>query len=374
LDTKPNILIFSLAYPPFIGGAELAVKEITDRLPEISFTMITANLDGRQPQRQQIGNVSVHRIGRGKMSKLLFPVIASRYAVELAARQKFTAVWGIMANQAGLAALFFKKKFPAVPYVLTLQEGDSLRQIWVKTWWLRPLYKSIYRRADRIQAISRYLGERARKLGFVGQLEIIPNGVDLRRFTPADTTQRQAIRAKLGIAPEQRIVISASRLVWKNGLDTLIRSMRDLDANLLLLGTGELEAKLRSLALEVGLNGRITFVGHVAHDQLPDYLRAADVFVRPSRSEGFGSAFLESMAVGTPVVATRIGGIPDFLLDGQNGLFCEVNNPRDLSQKLEQIFSDSELQTRLAQGGIATAKEYDWIGISAKMNSLLKFS
>src|SRR3989344_2488310 len=125
-----RILIFSLAYLPFIGGAELAVKEITNRIKDLDFDLITVNLDGRQKPEEKIGNVLVYRLGRHKLAKYFFPILAYRQARRLYAQKPYDAIWAIMANQAGLAALFFKRRFPAVKYLLTLQEGDSLKSIW----------------------------------------------------------------------------------------------------------------------------------------------------------------------------------------------------------------------------------------------------
>src|SRR3989338_8514984 len=149
-----RILIFSLAYRPFIGGAEIAVEEITKRINDAAFDLLTVNLDGRQKPVEKVGNVLVYRLGRNKLAKYFFPFLAYRQARRLHAQKPYDAIWAIMANQAGLAAWKFKKKFPRVKYLLTLQEGDSLKSIWWRTWFMRGIYKAIYRRADHIQAIS----------------------------------------------------------------------------------------------------------------------------------------------------------------------------------------------------------------------------
>ena len=158
-----KILIFSLAYFPFVGGAEVAVKEITDRLSDFEFDMITVNLDGKQKSEERIGRVNVFRIGKGKASKYTFPFTAKALAHKLCEKNIYDAIWAMMANQAGLAALFFKKKNPNIPLLLTLQEGDSEFDIWLRTWFMRPLYKNIYRKANYIQAISNFLADRAKK-------------------------------------------------------------------------------------------------------------------------------------------------------------------------------------------------------------------
>jgi len=368
-----KVLIFSLAYVPFIAGAEVAIKEITDRIGDISFDMITANLDGKQKTEEKIGNVTVYRIGKGTLGKYTFPKTAFVKARELHAENHYDAVWAVMANQAGLAALSFKKAFPDVTYLLTLQEGDSLASIWTRTWFMRRRYKDIYRRADKIQAISTFLANRAKKYGYRGPLEVIPNGVDFSRFKKEfSQTELSATRAKLGLSPNDRVVVTSSRLVHKNGIDLIIRAVKDLPVKTLIIGDGKLMVRLKSLAQEIGVRHNVQFIGYIGHDQLPQYLKISDVFVRPSRSEGLGVSFLEAMAAGLPVVATAVGGIPDFLRNGETGLTCEVNNPRDVTAKIQMLLSDESLRQKLIKNGRAFVdKHCDWQRIAERVRLLL---
>src|SRR3989338_9428218 len=120
---KKRVLVFSTAYLPLIGGAEIAVKEITDRLPDVEFVMVTARLKKELPSVEKLGNVSVHRIGNGgSFDKLRLVFSGWKYALKLG---KFDAIWAIMASYGGFAALRYKKKNPCTPFLLTLQEGDS---------------------------------------------------------------------------------------------------------------------------------------------------------------------------------------------------------------------------------------------------------
>src|SRR3989344_231530 len=103
MTAQKRLLIFSLAYQPFVGGAEVALKEITDRLLDYEFDLITVNLDGQQKSEEKIGNVLVRRIGRGKISKYFYPLTAYHLASKLHQRKKYDVVWVMMANQAGMA-------------------------------------------------------------------------------------------------------------------------------------------------------------------------------------------------------------------------------------------------------------------------------
>ena len=368
-----KVLIFSLAYMPFIGGAELAAKEITDRISGIDFDMITVNLDGRQKSFEKIGNINIYRLGRGRLAKYFFPFAAFKFAAELHQKNQYGAVWAIMANQAGLAALRFKNKFPRVKYLLTLQEGDSLKRIWSRTWFMRSRYKKIYQSADGIQAISTFLARRAKKYGYRGKIEVVPNGVDLSNFRQNLSAENiENIRSKLGLVKEDKVVVTISRLVYKNGVDTLVKAIKDLPVKVLIIGRGAWEIKLKTLAQELGVKDRVLFLGYIGQKDLPQYLKLADVFVRTSRSEGLGSAFLDAMAVDVPVIGTKVGGIPDFLKEGETGLFSEVNNPSDLAAKIRILLADENLRQKLIKNGRELVlRDYDWRPIAEKMKLII---
>lgn len=360
-----KVLIFSLAYLPFVGGAELAIKEITDRISDVEFDMITTNLDGKQKEFEKIGNVNIYRIGSGRNSKYTYPWEAVTKAKKLS--KDYDIVWAMMANQAGIAAMKFKKQNPKVKYLLTLQEGDSLKRIWSRTWFMRRVYKNIYRKADRIQAISKFLADRAKKYGYRSHVDLVPNGVDIANFT----REVEDIRSQLGINLEDKVVVTSSRLVYKNGVDILIKSVKDLPVKLLILGDGELRSKYEVLVKSLGIESKVIFQGHVDHAELPKFLKMSDVYVRPSRSEGLGSGFLEAMAAGLPIIATKIGGIPEFLIDGQTGLFCNVDDDKNLAATIEKLLDDDGLRKQIAKNGQdLVLNNYSWEQVAASMSNI----
>src|SRR3989338_7534047 len=133
---------------------------------------------------------------------------------------------------------------------------------------------------------------------------------------------QEKVLRRLSVPTDSKVVITVSRLVKKNGVMDLIDAMRFLpeSVHLLIVGTGELEDALKRIAADLGHAHRVHFLGHLSQDDIPPYLWASDVFCRPSLSEGLGNAFLEAMAAGVPVIGTPVGGIPDFLKDGETGL------------------------------------------------------
>ena len=344
----------------------MAIKEITDRLPDFEFEMITANLDGKQKKEEKIGNILVHRIGRGFLGKYFFPWLAYKKAVQLQKENHYDAIWAMMANQAGWAALKFKKKFPEVKYLLTLQEGDSEWDIWIRTFLIRPIYKQIYRHADYIQAISNFLVARAKKLGAKCPIEVVPNGIKINN---QETRYNNQIKNQ----KPTKWIITASRLVKKNGIEYLIRAMKNVDGELLVLGDGGLRKKLEKLATSLNIENRIRFLGNAPYEQVYEYLSQASVFVRPSLSEGLGNAFLEAMAMKVPVIGTNVGGIPDFLENGVTGWFCEVKNPKSIAEKINYILDEKNKDTVSAvvnRAKIMADEKYNWESISEKMKNI----
>lgn len=354
-----KILIFSLAYYPHVGGAEVAVKEITDRIPNIEFHMITMRFLRIEKAEEKIGNVLVHRIscfGSGIVGKFLFQFAASIKASALHKKYHYDATWALMAHSAGVPAVLFKFFHPVVPMLLTLQEGDPPEHIERTMMPLWPLFSRAFTHADRVQAISNFLGGWARKRGFAGSLSIIPNGVDVQKFSgPA-------------IPHEGKVLITTSRLVHKNAIDDVIRALPLLpNIQFKVLGTGPDEKALKVLAKKEGVEGRVKFLGYVSHDDMPPYLHAADIFIRPSRSEGQGASFIEAMAAGLPLVATTVGGIADFLVDGETGFAVEPNNPKSIADTLTRAFKNPQELSSIMNNVKNRAKQYDWDMLAKRM-------
>jgi len=389
-----RVLIFSLAYyPRFVGGAEVAVKEITDRISreEIEFHMVTLRFDSALPPHERIGNVVVHRIGFTRpaptvadlktfplyLNKILFQVAAALAGASLHRRYHFDATWALMAHSAGIPALLFKWTHPGIPYLLTLQEGDPPEDIERTMRPARFLFDRAFKKANRVQAISTFLGEWARWRGYEGPLEIIPNGVDTEHFSKTYAPAVVAdLRRKLGHHRGDVFLITTSRLVHKNGVDVVIRSLSYMHrVFLLILGVGPDEEKLRTLARELGVEERVRFLGHVDHVDLPKYLKASDIFVRPSRSEGMGNSFIEAFAAGIPVIATQEGGIADFLFDTERnidqpatGFAVDKDDAKQIADKVRQITGNPALARQVVQNAreLALAR-YDWNRVAREM-------
>jgi glycosyltransferase involved in cell wall biosynthesis len=355
-----KILIFSLAYYPHVGGAEVAIKEITDRLPDIEFHMITMRWSAAEKKEERIGNVHVYRVGKSGsyMSKILFVPRAAWRASKLGALS-FDGMWAMMAYMTfpiTLLRVFFGVR---VPYILTLQEGDPFEHVF-RRWYIRmfaPLLAAGFRRASSITAISHFLGSWVQSMGYHGAMHIIPNGVDLAHFS------------RPRMPHEGTVLFTASRLVHKNAVDDIVRALVMLPdtVRLQIAGSGPEEAMLKRLTEQEGVASRVEFLGHIDHAQLPTLLQRADIFIRPSRSEGMGNAFIEAMAAGVPVIGTAVGGIPDFLKDGETGYVVEVDSPQSIAHAVERAITNQTERELIAHNARELSAQYDWGIVAERM-------
>jgi glycosyltransferase involved in cell wall biosynthesis len=181
---------------------------------------------------------------------------------------------------------------------------------------------------DAIITVGRQLGDAVVALGIpASKVHVVYQGVDEALFCPGPAT---AARRRLGIPETGKVLVSIGSLVPVKGLDVLMAAMARLaarrsDWRLYLVGDGSSRRDLESLAARLGLGGLVTFVGTVGQDRLPDWYRAADMTVLASRSEGVPNVLRESLACGTPFVATRVGGVPEIAA----GTTCRLVAPED---------------------------------------------
>ncbi len=373
MPQKSRVLILTTAYLPEIGGSELAIKNITDRLPGICFDLITSRSSKKLPAYEKMGAVNVYRIGNslGLVSFLLpknfFPI-----AVFLKARQLirqhgvYDVIHAYQASQAAGGGWLLKWRYPKIPFLVTMQEGKVLSQ---QSWLMRFFRYLIFRKADAVTAISNYLVQYIRSQNSTVSISLIPNGVDFNKF-------------KSNGDHNPKIIITVSRLVDKNGVAYLIKAMKKVvekisDAKLIIVGSGYEERLLKQLTNDLGLKNSIEFAGEVPYADIPQYLARASVFVRPSLSEGLGSAFIEAMAAGVAIIGTPVGGIPDFLKDpsthsGQaTGLFCKPGDLDDIADKIIEMIEDNGLRQKLTENDKRLVEEeYSWDKIAKKFEDV----
>lgn len=382
-------------YPKHIGGAEVAIKEITDRLSveKYEFHLVCNCFDSTLPESEKIGNVYVHRIGLATknptmgdlrklplhLNKILYQWLAFWVARRLHKKYKFDGVWAMMAHATGVPAAKFKSVFPHVKYILTLQEGDTPKYIERKMRVFGKAFDDAFLKADVIQVISNFLGTWARRKGFSGKLILVPNAVNITHFTQSYRhVELQEVRRELQVLDDDILLITTSRLVAKNAIDDVVRAIALLPAHVkfIVFGTGPDEENLKQLIVECHVQDRVQLRGQISHAEMPKYLKASTIFIRPSRSEGMGNSFVEAMAAELPVIATQEGGIADFLFDTRRnpdhpatGWAVDVNSPKQIKAAVEDILENPARTCDIVVRAKAMVLEkYDWDLIAHKMD------
>ncbi len=349
-----------------VGGAELAIKEITDRISDIEFDLITLRFSKAHQKKERVGNCTIYRIngGLGYFSKILFVPRAAFLASELNKTRHYDLFWAVMTNMLFPITLT-RLLGNNTPYILTLQDGDPFEYVFkrLRIRIFLPLLKYGFRHASKVQTISTFLANWAVCMGYKGTIEVIPNGVDFNKFKNVKS---------LASDRKEIVLITTSRLEKKNAVGDIIDALKFLPENISLeiLGSGMLERVLKLKVRNLKLGNRVKFLGLISPQEIPVYLQNSDIFIRPSISEGMGTSFIEAMATELPVIATPVGGIPDFLKDRETGLFCEVNNPKSIADKVMEYVNDPVLRSEIVKNAKEMViKKYDWNLIANEMKS-----
>ena len=165
-------------------------------------------------------------------------------------------------------------------------------------------------------------------------------------------------------------IITTSSLIPRNGIDTLIQAcgLLKIKWQLTIAGDGPERQKLEELAEKLEIRPKVQFLGRVLNSKIPQLLKTSDIFVRPSRFEGFGASFIEAMAVGLPTIGTPVGGIVDFLTDNKTGFMVLPDKPIELAKKIEFIHDHPKLAKKVASAGQKLVRQkYNWDKIADKV-------
>jgi glycosyltransferase involved in cell wall biosynthesis len=211
-----------------------------------------------------------------------------------------------------------------------------------------------------------------RGIGRRAQYAVVPSGVPTEALRSAAIPQAQA-RARLGLPPDAYVVAGVGRLVPIKGFDLLIAALGDMvarvpGARVLLIGDGAQRGVLEAQARALGVADRLHVAGTVT--DLFGLLAAADVLAAPSRNEGMGRVLVEAMALGLPVVGTRVGGIPDVIVDGECGVLVPPEDPAALAAALVELGLDPARRAKLGAGARPRAEAFSTTVAAAAMRAI----
>jgi glycosyltransferase involved in cell wall biosynthesis len=235
-------------------------------------------------------------------------------------------------------------------------------------WFLRFFEEGMLSRARKIIAVSHFTKWELTNYYKIpaNKIQVIHNGVDINKFKPA--VDKRKVKAELGFNPDDLAIVSVGRLYARKGLFTLIDSMPSVvkrypNAKFIISGKGQSDEmnKLIAHAEKLGVKNNIIFTGYYPDKKLPRLYQAADVFAFSTFYEHHPFAVLEALATGLPVVTTTVGGIPETIESGKNGLLVKPFNARAFGEKILYLLEHPVAATEMgAQARKTIVENYDW--------------
>ncbi|OGF28180.1 hypothetical protein A2303_01870 [Candidatus Falkowbacteria bacterium RIFOXYB2_FULL_47_14] len=364
MNAKKKLVILSVNYEPYMSGAEQMVREILERLGEkYATTLLTARFDKKLPFYEKRAGFEIFRLGIGHKiaDKFLYPVLAAMKARDLNA----DIIHAVMESYAGGALVLVKYFCPRAKRILTLQSGDLDDDRKQNNPLIRFTWKIIHRSPHIVTAISSFLAHRAERLGVKPEnIFITPNGVDLSEVP----TEPDRVPGR---------VLCMGRLSWEKGYDYLIPAWPEVvkaapEARLVIYGDGPREKEIRGMVRESGVEEKIEIRRPVPHAEFMKEMAKAEVFILPTLAEGLGIVFIEAQACGVPPIGTRVGGVPDVIQDGENGLLIEPKNSDQIAEAILRLLKDRPLRDRLRAGGLLACRRFEWKEILGKIDDIYK--
>ncbi len=363
-----RILIINYEFPPIGGGGGIATYYIARELCRKGHAVSVLTSHFRELRwHEELEDIQVYRVPvlrkrRDYCSVLemaTFILSSLPMLLYLLLSRKFDLLhifFGVPSGPLGYIA----KKIFHIPYIIRMGGGDvpGFRPFQYKRMYtmLTPFLNVLWRNAEFLVANSAGLRNMAHRVFPTLPIDVIPNGVDLNRFTSG--SQRCP-------APEIRILF-VSRLIRRKGLQFLIEAVSDIRKHthepfiIKVVGDGpDKEFFIRQIE-EYGVSEYFRFYGYVDHGKLPEYYLDADIFVLPSLAEGMPNVVLEAMGSGLPIVATSVPGSEELVHDGDNGFLLESGNTEELVRALAALIHDRPLREKMGRQSQTIAREYAW--------------
>jgi glycosyltransferase involved in cell wall biosynthesis len=248
-----------------------------------------------------------------------------------------------------------------LPYIISLRGSDVPGQharLQLDYKILAPAFRAIWKNASALVACSEGLKERALIFMPSVSVDVIPNGVELDRFFPAETPEKSQVLRLLTVG---RLSVTKRIEMLIDAVEILHRTACKL--HLTIVGGGQMERQLRKIAAERELRDVIKITGRMDSKKMPEVYRRNDIFISASMQEGMSNAMLEAMASGLPIVTTRCEGLAE-LIDG-NGILVEQDNIEAIAKAIKQLADNPELYKQMSIAARKQAEKFDWANVAS---------
>ncbi|MGN7611958.1 glycosyltransferase family 4 protein [Magnetococcales bacterium HHB-1] len=367
MTSRPlHIVMVTADFPPNIGGIATHVDALSHALAKMGhqITVLTLPLAQNDQRRSQEENLTIYRppIPKAKpfyswMLKYWLQGFLKKNRVDL------IHVHGLRPLEAS--------KCSKIPVFFTNHTSGFLKRIKKGPAERKRLKKRLEHLVHLFAPSQELLDAAQSVVGFSGPGTFIPNGVDCEQFSPG-TDQR----ARYQISQTTTIILLARRLVDKNGVIPFAKSLaflKDENIHVLFAGSGPEEPKVQKIVQSAGMTEKTHFLGNVAHHDMVELYRMADISVLPSLMEATSITGLESMACGVPLVGTRVGGIPALIKDQYSGFLVPKEDPKALAEALKQLVYDPEKRQQMGQNSRQIALEkFQWSVIAGQTEKVYR--
>lgn len=348
-ERAARVLMLSPSFYPHLGGAEKQALELSKRLSVLGARVgvLTRRLPGLAAQ-EEIGGIAIRRVfcaGTGLVNSLTF--LGAVFIRLILSRGDYDVVHVHLAGSPALAACLAGRLL-GKKVVVKIGGGRGIGEIAAssRTFPGRIKLALLRRLAPVFIAVAEDLRREMLEAGMSGDIRVIPNGVDIVRYRPATRTQKEALREPLGWGRGLRFLY-VGRLAREKRLEAFIEAFAaaaDGEARLMLVGAGPEEERLKEAVRERGLGNRVLL--RAPEENIARVYASADVFVLPSVSEGLSNALLEAMASGLAVLASRVGGTPEAVEDGETGILFDPRDAKAAAAGIRKFISEPELARR----------------------------
>lgn len=368
-----RLLLYGYEYPPLGGGVSNALKNILKQFSSkdsLTIDFITSSLDNKFSIEQLYPNITMHRVPVGLKREKDFhtqtPLNMFRYTWH-----SYWLTWNLIRRHrydfnhffglpGGLVSLMFRWK---MKYMISLRgvdvPGHSQSH---KHYYLlyRPLSRLIWKYAHKVITNSQKLADSASKTAPNVKIDIITNGVDTNSISPVDEKEKFDTFS---------ITSGGTRLIAVKGLDYLIRGYAKFhrehnDSQLILIGSGKLENRLKELSNELGVKDSVQFLGIKPHSWIKKNLPRFHVYCLTSLNEGMSNSMMEAAAAGLPLVVTDVGGVDEILQN--NGLLIRKRNIDDIYLNLKKFYLNEEMRIQMGRKSREIASKMSWHHIAGQ--------
>lgn len=362
-----RILYCNFEYPPLGGGGgvfnQLIARELAKRHEVTVLTSQGLNLPSEEEQ-ERVRIIRVPCFFGRSQEKANFSSMLSYLAMgilkgkKLMKKSSFDIINTHFALPSGPVGNTLSEQMN-IPNVLTVHGGDLYdpskftsphRHPLLRFWIKRLLYRAdavVGQSHDTLSNIHKFYDS-----------SISPVKIPLGINRPLNEVGR---RQEYNFAKEDFLLVTVGRLVHRKAINQLISvmaSLKDTHAHLMIIGTGSLEQQLRNQSRELQVSDRVHFMGYVSEEEKFRILRMSDLYISTSIHEGFGLAFLEAMAAGLPVLCYDNGGQTDFLEDGMTGYTVKLNHQRDIIEKCRKLIQDEDSRKRMGRYCLKKVEPY----------------